>query len=194
MTKSSIVKNLMDKLSEKQALTLIELIRDGRVTDAKLMESLKLGDATSAGYHRKILEKDGVIEGYRAEIDWRKLGYLTEFIILCEGKGSRSLYEMERNYINSIGDYLKDEGDILISPTTTGRVIIRDVFYCFGEKAMTVIRGIATSDHDVIEYSRQHLLKYPDIETTTLTMKSKCKVIKNFFIQKDCLEAFKKSL
>jgi DNA-binding Lrp family transcriptional regulator len=194
MTDGSIARNLTDRLSEKQVLALIELIRDGRVTDAKLMESLKLGDATSAGYHRKTLEKDGVIENYTAEIDWRKLGYPTEFIILCEGKGSRALYEMEKDYVSSVEDYLKREGEILVSSTTGGKVLVRDVFYCLGERAMTVIRGHATSDHDVLEYSRQHLLKYPDIETTTLTMKSKCKVIKNFFIQRECLEAFKRSL
>jgi DNA-binding Lrp family transcriptional regulator len=193
MTDKSTLKNLTDRLSEKQILALIELIRDGRVTDARLMETLNLGDATSAGYHRKTLEKEGVVENYTAEVDWRKLGYPTEFIILCEGKSSRALYELEKNYVNSIEDYLEDRGDVLVSSTTGGKVLIRDVFYCLGEKAMTVIRGHATSDHDVIEYSRQHLLKYPDIETTTLTMKSKCKVVKNFFIQRGCLDAFKKS-
>ncbi len=192
-SKLGIAKKLTDKLGEKQTLVLIELLRDGKITDDELRKSLGLGDSTSAGYHRKILEKKGIIKKYMAEIDWTKLGYPTEFIILCEGKGSRSLYEMEKGYIESIDEYLNKHGDIIITPTTFGKVVIRDVVYCFGEKMMTIIKGYATSDHDVVAYSRQYLIVYPDIETTILTIEGKCKAVQDFFINKDCLKALKDS-
>jgi DNA-binding Lrp family transcriptional regulator len=191
--KSKTAKKLTDKLSEKQTQVVIELIKDGRSTDDYLRKALNLGDSTSAGYHRKKLERIGVIRGYVAEIDWEKLGYPTEFIILCEGKDSRSLYEMEKEYIKSIRKYVDKHGEIYITPTAFGKVVIRDVLYCFGEKIMTIVKGHATSDHDVIAYSRQYLLRYPNIEITVLNIKGGCNAIQNFFINKDCLRVLENS-
>lgn len=68
--------NLVDSLSATDRTILDALQRDGRRTSAELGELVHMSH--SPVWRRiKKFEEDGVISGYRAALDWRKLGYTT---------------------------------------------------------------------------------------------------------------------
>ena len=68
--------NLVDSLSATDRTIFDALQRDGRRTSAELGELVHMSH--SPVWRRiKKFEEDGVISGYRAALDWRKLGYTT---------------------------------------------------------------------------------------------------------------------
>lgn len=66
--------NVIDSLSATDRIILEALQRDGRRTSAELGELVHMSH--SPVWRRiKKFEEDGVISGYHASLDWRKLGY-----------------------------------------------------------------------------------------------------------------------
>ncbi|MFQ6136367.1 MAG: hypothetical protein ACE5PM_04205 [Candidatus Hydrothermarchaeales archaeon] len=179
-------------LSKKKAITLTSIMRNGRITDSELMERLKLKSANSASYYRKDLEKRGIVKGYSAEIEWKKLGYPTKFIVLIEGRDMESNFDIEKDHLAALEEYYEEKGDIFILPSGLGRVIIEEISTCFGERPMTIIVGHATSDHDAITYSRYYIAdRFEDAKTTFLLVKGNS--VENFFIRHDYIELMKGS-
>lgn len=178
-----LTKRLKD-LGMKKVITALTLMKNGKISDTDLMKVLNLGTSNSAAYYRKELESEGVIKGYRAEIDWKKLGYVIHFSIIIEGETPESLLEMEEKLVLSIKKYGESVGDVCIIPTRSGGIILEDVSFYFGKKAIGIIEGHATSKNDVVMYSKYHLVDvYPKIKTTIEIVKNNA--IKNFIINKE---------
>jgi DNA-binding Lrp family transcriptional regulator len=187
-----VLKDLSEDLTEKDIITIISLMRNGRLKDEELMGILGAKNPNSAAYYRKKLEEKGIIKRYTAEINWSKIGYKTEFLILAEGSDTRSFDDIERDYIFGLVEYLDKIGDIIITPAGLGKVILSGTYNCFGEKSMVLIHGYATSDQDAITYSRGYLTsRYPGIKTTIVTVKYSS--VLNSFIQKEIVNVIKDS-
>ncbi|MEK6977114.1 MAG: Lrp/AsnC family transcriptional regulator [Candidatus Hydrothermarchaeota archaeon] len=179
-------------LNRKKAITLLKVLEDGRVADSDLMGALGLRSANSASYYRKDLEEQGIIKGYTAVIDWRKLGYSTEFLVLMEGRDMESNFNLEKELVASLEDYAKENGDVFILPSGNGRVVVSSIITCFGERPMTVLLGHATSEQDAIVFSRYYIAeKFTDARTTFLLVKGKG--VDNYRIQKDYIAFMKGS-
>ena len=167
-------------------MTVLTLMKNAKINDAELMEVLNLGTSNSAAYYRKELEKEGIIKGYRAEIDWKKLGCSVQFIIIAEGENLESLLEMEEAKTLSIKKYNESFVDICFIPTISGGIILEDMSFCFGNRAIAIIKGRATSEHDVVVYSKHQLIDpHPGTKTTIAIIKNN--IIENFIIDKESL-------
>lgn len=185
-------RSIAPTLSANKAIVLASVLENGRVGDSKLAKLLKLKSATAAAYYRKDLENQGIIKGYTAIVDWRKLGYPTEFIVLLEGESTEANVEIDKEFTASLEEYSKKKGEVFVLPSGNGRVIISDILACFGERPLTVILGHATSDQDAIVYSRYYVAeKFTSAKTTFLLVKGRG--IQNFFIQKDYIDFMKGS-
>ncbi len=183
-----IAKILTPLLNDKEVKTLFALMKDGRIKDSKLKEILGFKSENSAAYYRKRLEKAGIIERYSAIVNWKKLGYSTKFMIIVEGKDEKMFHEIERDHVFSADEYLSKIGDIVVTPTIFGPVILKEVSTSYG--VVGVITGYATSEDAARNYSEVYLKeRYPGIKTTTYILKDA--TIKDFFIQKDFIEKYK---
>lgn len=184
--------NISPGLTPKKALTLMSLMRNGRISDSDLMKVLGLGSANAASYYRKHLEDQGIIKKYGIDLDWSRLGYPTHFIVQVEGKDLEANYDMEKDFLDALEEYRKENGDLFILPSGSGRVIIEDVFSCFGERPMSIIRGRATSEQDALTYSRYYIgERFPEVKITFLLVKGNS--IKDFFIQEEYIDIMKGS-
>ncbi|GBE19257.1 MAG TPA: hypothetical protein ENH13_07455 [Euryarchaeota archaeon] len=184
-----MIENLFPNLNRNQTLTIVSLMRNGRLTDSKLKDILGYKSENSAAYYRKELEKKGIIKGYTAEIDWEKLGYSTRFLIIVEAENSVTLHEIERDHIFAADEYLKNVGDIVSTPTLFGNVLLKDVATSYG--TLATIHGLATSEDAVRSYSEIYLKeRYHGIQTTVYILKDFS--IIDFFIQKEFIEKYKK--
>ena len=67
----------MDRIDRK---ILRQLVAHGRSTQFELAEAASLSPSAAAR-RQKALEEDGVISGYRAEIDLRQLGYAATVVV-----------------------------------------------------------------------------------------------------------------
>lgn len=185
-------RSIAPTLSANKAIVLASVLENGRVSDTELAKLLKLKSATAAAYYRKDLENQGIIKEYTAIVDWRKLGYPTEFIVLLEGESTEANVEIDKEFTASLEEYSKKKGEVFVLPSGNGRVIISDILACFGERPLTVILGHATSDQDAIVYSRYYVAeKFTSAKTTFLLVKGRG--IQNFFIQKDYIDFMKGS-
>lgn len=186
-----LISNILKDIGEKKITTAITLMKDSKIGDADLMEVLGLGTSNSAAYYRKELEKEGVIKGYSAEIDWGKLGCPVQFTIIVESDTHEILLEMEEAQTLSLKRYNTSFGDVCIIPTAGGGVVLEEISFCFGSKAIAIIKGRATSEHDVVVYSRYNLIdKYAGIKTTITILKNS--IIKNFIIDRGSLDVLSK--
>lgn len=186
------MRSIAPALNIKKATVLASVLENGRVGDAELAEPLKVKSATAAAYYRKDLENQGIVKGYTAIVDWRKLGYPTEFIVLLEGESTEANVDIDKEFTASLEEYSKKKGEVFVLPSGNGRVIISDILACFGERPLTVILGHATSDQDAIVYSRYYVAeKFTSAKTTFLLVKGR--QIQNFFIQRDYIDFMKGS-
>ncbi|NOZ76737.1 MAG: hypothetical protein GXO65_03485 [Euryarchaeota archaeon] len=184
--------NISPELNERKSVTLYSLMKKGRMTDAELMNYIDLKSANSASYYRRDLEEQGIIKGYTALVDWKKLGYPTEFLVLIEGRDMETNFNIEKEIVSSLEDYIKTKGDVLILPSGNGRVLIANIMTCFGERPLTLIHGHATSEHDALIYFRYYVAeKFVDAKNSFLTVKGKG--IENHFIQESYIDFMKGS-
>ncbi|ODS41013.1 hypothetical protein BEH94_02755 [Candidatus Altiarchaeales archaeon WOR_SM1_SCG] len=167
------------ELTEKDILTLLVLMKQGRITNPQLLEELNLkganlSDPNSAAHYRKKLEKLGVVEGYHAKINWTKVGYPTEFIAVATSNKNDILLDIERGHIAAVKEYRKETGSsMLVIPVGDNgeKVILKDVIFG-GEKPIAVITGIATDDWAATAYANFYLPKrYPGIDVLMLLVK-----------------------
>lgn len=188
MSQNKIIKGLSPPLNEKEARALLALMRNGRVSDSKLKEILGFRSENSAAYYRKRLEKAGIIERYAAIVNWEKLEFSTKFMVLVEGNDEKTFHEIERDHVFSAHEYLSKIGDVVVTPTLFGPVVLKEVSTSYG--VVGVITGYATSEDAAKNYSEVYLKeRYPDIKTTTHILKNT--TIKDFFIQRDFIKKFK---
>lgn len=182
-----IAKKLSPTLNEKQAKTLLSLMRDGRLKDSKLKEILGFKSENAASYRRRKLEKEGIIKGYTAIIDWGKLGYKTKFIVLVDAVDKDTFHRIEREHVLAANEYLRSVGEIILIPTLFDPVLLKEVSTCYG--VIGYITGYALDEDSVKNYANVYLTeRYPGIKTTIYFLKSM--TVEDFFIHTDFIEKY----
>ena len=189
-------KEIAETISEFSSLNeidmhiLLTLMGNGKITNAELAKILEFKDGNSAAYHTRSMQKDGVIERYTIVPDWKRIGLATEFIILAEAENEEQLLEIEKKHVIMVDEYASERGDIVVTPTISGCVILQNVYHCFGDKTMAIIIGRATSDQDAAVYCKNYLVnRYSDIKVSLLM--NKYKSISDFFIDERTIQKLK---
>ncbi len=177
-------------LDETDMFILLSLMQDSKTTNAELAKIMNFKDGNSVAYHTRTMQKEGKIDRYTIIPDWKRIGLATEFIILAEAENEEQLLEIEKRHIIMADEYSSKQGDIVVTQTISGCVILQDIYHCFGDKTMSVIIGRATSDQDAAVYCKNYIVgRYPDIKVSLLI--NKYKTISEFFINKHAIEKLK---
>ena len=177
-------------LDETDMFILLTLLKDSKTTNAELAKIMNFKDGNSVAYHTRTMQKEGIIDRYTIIPDWKRIGLATEFIILAEAENEEQLLEIEKRHIIMADEYSSKQGDIVVTQTISGCVILQDVYHCFGDKTMAVIIGRATSDQDAAVYCKNYIVgRYPDIKVSLLI--NKYRTIREFFIDKHAIEKLK---
>lgn len=180
----------VSRLSETDMFILLTLLSDSKITNAELAKLLKFKDGNSAAYHTRTMQEEGIIDRYTIVPNWKRIGLATEFIILAEAENEEQLLDIEKSHVITADEYAAKQGDIVVTETISGCVILQDVYHCFGDKTMAIIIGRATSDQDAAVYCKNYLVsRYPDIKVSMLI--NKYRTISGFFIDKPAIKKLK---
>ncbi|PWC87248.1 AsnC family transcriptional regulator [Azospirillum sp. TSH100] len=135
----------MDPLDKMDAAIVDRLQQDGRLSNAKLAEQLALSEA-SCWRRQKRLEECGVIRGYQAVLDRRKLGFgVMAFVqIVCTQHGEEVTAAFE--------EVIRSCPSVLSCHNTTGEadfllvVVARDLddYSGFVDKVLRRLPGVAS--------------------------------------------------
>lgn len=118
--------------SDRRILRVLQ--NDGRITNTALSD--KVGLAPSPCLRRlKALEDDGVIEGYRAVINRRSLGFEVEAFVFIK------LEQSEPGWRTRLVERLKDDEEVIACHALTGEVdlllhVVAQNIESFGEFTM----------------------------------------------------------
>ncbi|WP_094227786.1 hypothetical protein [Methanolobus psychrotolerans] len=174
-------------ISETDTFILLTLMENSKVTNAELAKILDFKDGNSVAYHIRNMQKEDIIDKYTIIPNWKKIGLSTEFIILAEAETEEQLLQIEKRHVMEAELYASEIGDIVVTPTISGCVVLQNVYHCFGDKNMAIIVGRATSDQDAAVYCKNYLVKkYPQIKINMLL--NKYKTINDFFIDTKVIE------
>lgn len=177
-------------LDETDMFILLTLLADSKMTNAELAKILKFKDGNSVAYHTRTMQQEGIIDRYTIVPNWKRVGLATEFIVLAETENEEQLLEIEKRHIIMADKYSSKQGDIVVTPTISGCVVLQDVYHCFGDKTMAIIIGRATSDQDAAVYCKNYLVsRYPNIKVSLLI--NKYKTVSNFFIETHAIKKLK---
>lgn len=171
----------VSRLDDTDMSILMILLADSNITNAGLAKILKFKDGNSISYHTRAMQQEGIIDRYTIIPNWKRIGLGTEFIILAEAENEEQLRDIEKKHVFMADEYLSKLGNIVVTPTISGCVILQDVYHCFGDKTMAIIVGRATSDQDAAVYCKNYLnSRYPNIKTSLLI--NKYRTINDFII------------
>ena len=177
-------------LDETDMFILLALLADGKMTNTGLAKILKFKDGNSAAYHTRTMQQEGIIDRYTIVPNWKRIGLPTEFIILAEAETEEQLLEIEKRHIIVADEYASKQGDIVVTQTISGCVMLQDVYHCYGDRIMGIIIGRATSDQDAAVYCKNYIVgRYPHIKVSLLI--NKYRTISNFFIDKQAIKRLK---
>jgi DNA-binding Lrp family transcriptional regulator len=174
-------------LDEKELIILLSLLGDAKTSNAELAERLGLSDGNAAAYHIKRLKTRAVLKRHTIQIDWRKVGFPADFVILAESDEKAALLALERHLVLLQDYYEKHFGNVLLLPTSSGYVLLRDISYCYGDKTMLVIAGSATSDLDIAFFRENYITRALEGIRTTL-MTTRYRSVDDFVIQSGVLD------
>lgn len=198
MTESKIekIKEIAKKISETAYVSetdmfiLLTLLENSKITNAELAKILDFKDGNSVAYHIRNMQREDIIGRYTIIPNWKKIGLSTEFIILAEAETEEQLHQIEKRHVMEAEVYASEIGDIVVTPTISGCVVLQNVYHCFGDKNMAIIIGRASSDQDAAVYCKNYLVKkYPDIKINLIM--AKYKTINEFFIDRNVVERIK---
>jgi len=180
----------VSRLDEIDMFILLSLLKDSKTTNAELAKIMNFKDGNSVAYHTRTMQQDGMIDRYTIIPNWKRVGLPTEFIILAEAENEEQLLEIEKIHLVMADEYSSKKGEIAVTSTISGCVILENVYHCFGDKKMAIITGRATSDQDAAVYSKNYLVnRYPNIKVSL--MMNKYKTISNFFIDINAIKKLK---
>ncbi len=180
----------VSRLDETDMSILLMLLADSKITNAELAKLLKFKDGNSVSYHTRMMQKEGIISRYTIVPNWMMMGLGTEFIVLAEAENEDQLLEIEKTHVFMADEYASKVGDIVLTRTISGCVILESVYHCFGDKTMAIIVGRATSDQDAAVYCKNYLVnRYPNIKINLLI--NKYKTISDFIIDKRAVKKVK---
>ncbi|MGB9371702.1 MAG: winged helix-turn-helix transcriptional regulator [Halobacteriota archaeon] len=174
-------------LDEKELTILLSLLGNAKTSNAELAERLGLSDGNAAAYHIKRLKTRAVLTRYTIQIDWRKIGFPADFVILAESDEKAALLALERHLVLLQDYYEKHFGYVPLLPTSSGYVLLRDISYCYGDKTMLVVAGSATSDLDIAFFRENYITRALEGIRTTL-MTTRYRSVDNFVIQSSVLD------
>jgi DNA-binding Lrp family transcriptional regulator len=195
MTQSKILEiakilSEVSRLDETELSILLLLLTNSKATNAELAKILDFKDGNSVSYHTRSMEKEGIIERYTIIPDWKHIGLGTEFVLLAEAENEEQLLEIEKLHVLLTEEYVSKHGDIVVTPTISGCVVLENVYHCFGDKTMAIIVGRATSDQDAAIYCKNYLVyQYPNIKINMLI--NKYKTVNNLFIDTHAIKKLK---
>lgn len=177
----------ISRLDETDMSILLMLLADSNVTNTELAKQLKFKDGNSVSYHTRSMIQEGIIDRYTIVPNWKRVGLGTEFIILAEAEDEEQLKAIEKSHVFMAGEYLEKLGNIVVTPTISGYIVLQDVYHCFGDKTMAIIVGRATSDQDAAVYCKNYLSsRYPQIKTSLLI--NKYRTINDFIIDERAIK------
>jgi DNA-binding Lrp family transcriptional regulator len=174
-------------LDKKDLIILLSLLGNSKTSNVELAERLGLNDGNAAAYRVKLLVKRGVLTRYTVHIDWKKIGFPADFMIIAESDEKSELLALERYLIQLQEYYQKRLGNVLLLPTPSGCVLLRDISQCYGDKTMVIIAGSGTSDLDIAFFRENYLARaFEGIRTTLMT--TRYRTVDNWVVQKDVLD------
>ncbi len=174
-------------LDKKSLTILLSLLENGKTSNVELAERLGLNDGNAAAYHVKLLAKRGVLTRYTVQIDWKKIGFSADFVIFAESDEKAELIALERHLIQLQEYYLKRLGDVLLLPTPSGCVLLREISHCYGDKTMVIITGSGTSDLDIAFFRENYLARaFKGVRTTLMT--TRYRTVDNWVVQREALD------
>jgi DNA-binding Lrp family transcriptional regulator len=174
-------------LDKKDLIILLSLLGNGKTSNVELAERLGLNDGNAAAYHVKLLAKRGVLTRYTVQIDWKKVGFPADFMIIIESDEKTELLALERYLIQLQEYYQKRLGNVLLLPTPSGCVLLRDISHCYGDKTMVIIAGSGTSDLDIAFFRENYLARaFKGIRITLMT--TRYRTVDNWVVQRDALD------
>lgn len=174
-------------LDDTDMFILLALLSDSKITHAELAKIMNFKDGNSVAYHTRTLEKEKLIERYTIVPNWKRIGLPTEFIILAEAENEEQLLEIEKMHVIMTEDFAETFGNIAAIPMISGCVLLQDVYHCYGDRIMGIIKGRASSDQDAAVYCKNYLAgKYPGLRASLLI--NKYKTISDFFIDRNALK------
>ncbi|WP_406655846.1 hypothetical protein V7O62_08480 [Methanolobus sp. ZRKC2] len=177
-------------LNETDIFIILTLMENSKITNAELAKILDFKDGNSVAYHIRSMQKEELLDRYTLIPNWKKIGLSTEFIILAEAETEEQLLEIEKIHIMETEIYASKIGDIVVTPTISGCVILQNIYHCFGDKIMAIIIGRATSDQDAAVYCKNYLVnKYPDLKINLLM--NKYKTVSEFIIDTNVVKKVK---
>jgi DNA-binding Lrp family transcriptional regulator len=177
-------------LDEKELIILLSLLGNAKISNVEMAERLGLRDGNAAAYHIKLLKKRAILTRYTVQIDWQKIGFPADFVILAESDETAPLLALERHLILLQDYYHEHIGNVLLLPTPSGYVLLRDISHCYGDKTMLVITGSGTSDLDIAFFRENYIARaYEDVRTTLMT--TRYRTVDNFEIQSDALDTLR---
>lgn len=180
----------VSNLNETDMFILLALLKNSKITNSEIAKMLDFKDGNSAAYHVRNMQKEGLIDKYTITPNWKRVGLPTEFIILAEAETEEQLLEIEKEHVIMADEYSSTVGEIVVTPTISGCVLLQNVYHCFGDKTMAVISGRATSDQDAAVYCKNYLVKrYQDIKISMLL--NKYKTVNEFFIDENAVSKLK---
>jgi Lrp/AsnC family leucine-responsive transcriptional regulator len=118
--------------SDRRILRVVQT--DGRITNAALAENVGLA-ASPCLRRLKALEEDGIIEGYRAVVNRRALGFQVEAFVFIK------LEQSEPGWRTRLVDRLKDYDEVIACHALAGEVdlivhVVAEDIESFGEFTM----------------------------------------------------------
>jgi DNA-binding Lrp family transcriptional regulator len=174
-------------LDKKELTILLSLLENGKTSNVELAERLGLNDGNAAAYHVKLLAKRGILTRYTVQIDWKKLGFPADFVIIAESDEKAELLALERHLIQLQEYYLERLGDVLLLPTPSGCVLLRDISHCYGDKTMVILTGSGTSELDVAFFRENYLARaFGGVRTTLMT--TRYRTVDHWVVQRDALD------
>jgi len=174
-------------LDKKELIILLSLVGNGKTSNVELAERLGLNDGNAAAYHVKLLTKSGILKQYTVQIDWKRIGFPADFVIIAESDEKADLLALERYLFQLQEYYQKRLGDVLLLPTPSGCVLLREISYCYGDQTMVIIAGSGTSDLDVAFFRENYLARaFRGIRTTLMT--TRYRTVDNWVVQRDALD------
>ncbi len=190
MKKIAQIISEVSHLDETDMFILLALLADSKKTNAELAKMLKFKDGNSVAYHTRTMQQAGIIERHTIVPNWKRIGLPTEFIILAEAENEEQLLEIEKRHVITADEYSSAHGDVVVTPTISGCVVLQDVYQCYGDRIMGIIIGRATSDQDAAVYCKNYVAgRYPGIKVSLLI--NKYRTISNFFVDKKAIKKLK---
>ena len=113
------MENMRKGLDRTDFRVLRALVEDGRAADVSLGERVNLS-STAVARRRKLLEERGIVSGYSAVIDQKKLGYTITVLVLIElsSQAESKLVEFEEAVMRcpsmSFCSFISGENDFMM--------------------------------------------------------------------------------